>query len=87
MPFTGGDGIIPNAPKAAPPTLGVQDEVFSAYVRAHTPLNYTIEGRIVQTTSTTQLKPGSAAGNSSTGKSTTGAATGTPGSGYVALDA
>jgi hypothetical protein len=48
------------------------------------PLNYTIEGRIVQTTSTTQLKPGSSAGNSSTGNSTaSGAAAASPGSAYV----
>lgn len=66
---TGGDSIFPYSPKAAPPALAAQDEVFAAFVKEFSPLNYTIEGRIVQTNETVQQLPG---GNVSTAAGTGG---------------
>lgn len=78
---TGGDAIIPYAPTAAPAALGSQSDVFAAFVEEFSPLNYSVEGRIVQTTETVQQLTSTAAGgaNASTGgtsANTTESATG-----------
>lgn len=54
---TGGVSFLPFPLSKMPLLLGLEDEIFAEYVRRHSPLNVTIQHRILVTDETVPLRP------------------------------